>query len=134
MEQDRKKRERSVLDFFRNKYDRFPKGKLAAVESPDFILHVNTKFAIGIELVGIHMMSNPGSSIPDIIQELIRLKEEKLRLYRKKRLDRYWLLIYCEYREISQQIRRMPRLSTESLFNRVFLLLPGEKEMYILKG
>jgi len=39
-----------VIHYFREKYKLFPKGKLVKSESPDFVLQVNRKKRIGIEL------------------------------------------------------------------------------------
>jgi hypothetical protein len=40
----------SILKYFSKKYSDFPKGKLVKTESPDFILKINPRKSIGIEL------------------------------------------------------------------------------------
>ncbi len=50
MIQDKKEKERSILNDFINGYDDFPKGQIRCNEAPDFILHINRKKSIGIEL------------------------------------------------------------------------------------
>jgi hypothetical protein len=43
MARDKKQQEREVLDAFRKHYDDFPKGKMRASESPDFIIIASRK-------------------------------------------------------------------------------------------
>lgn len=43
-----------IMEQFRNEYKEFPKGKLEKSESPDFIVKVSPKNAIGIELTKLH--------------------------------------------------------------------------------
>jgi len=53
MEQ-KKQIERLLAEGFRNYYPDFPKGKLAASESPDFILRTKSNHYLGIELTRLH--------------------------------------------------------------------------------
>ena len=94
--QNKKKKERQIIDQFRHGFPEFPKGKLISAESPDFILRVSSKQAIGIELVRVLLPNESLRSIFIEIDNTILSKENKLPLYRKKKLDRYWLLIYTE--------------------------------------
>jgi hypothetical protein len=48
--QQKDREEQAILNYFRETYEEFPKGKLLKSESPDFILRVNRKKTIGIEL------------------------------------------------------------------------------------
>ncbi len=43
-----------IIDYFRSIYDDFPKGKLKASESPDFLLDFSPKNKIGIELTRLY--------------------------------------------------------------------------------
>ena len=50
----KKNEEKLLLRHFRELYYNFPKGKMTATESPDFILKSTLKQAIGIELMRLH--------------------------------------------------------------------------------
>lgn len=50
----KKNEEKLLLRHFRENYCEFPKGKIKATESPDFILQLNPKQSIGIELMRLH--------------------------------------------------------------------------------
>jgi hypothetical protein len=43
-----------IIDYFRSAYTDFPKGKLKASESPDFVLDISPKNKIGIELTRLY--------------------------------------------------------------------------------
>lgn len=43
-----------IVDFFRSAYPDFPKGKLKASESPDFVLDIDLREKIGIELTRLY--------------------------------------------------------------------------------
>lgn len=43
-----------IIDYFRSVYDDFPKGKLKASESPDFLMDTSPKNKIGIELTRLY--------------------------------------------------------------------------------
>lgn len=68
-----------LLEKFRELLADFPKGKVIKSESPDFIVSLNPKRNIGIELTWV-----PGQLSMELIEETIARKEEKLRLYHKK--------------------------------------------------
>lgn len=50
----KKNEEKLLLRHFRELYPGFPKGKINSSESPDFILQLNPKQSIGIELMRMH--------------------------------------------------------------------------------
>ena len=50
MEDVKKDKEWLVLQYFREKYAGFPKGRLLKSESPDFIVRQGRKRGIGIEM------------------------------------------------------------------------------------
>ena len=85
-----------VMRYFREKYVQFPKGKLIKTESPDFILRVNRKKRIGIELTRLDYLLDDTAKtneLNDVISILITQKEEKLPLYQKNILSEYWLIV-----------------------------------------
>jgi len=100
-----------IMEYFRNEYEEFPKGKLQKSESPDFILRVSPKNAIGIELTKLHgptvnkykthyPRKIVGYHAPEFNREnleyTIDAKNEKLSFYQKKRLNQLWLLITAD--------------------------------------
>ncbi|HHL58019.1 MAG TPA: hypothetical protein ENJ14_03675 [Bacteroidetes bacterium] len=96
-----------VMRYFREKYKLFPKGKLVKSESPDFVLQVNRKKRIGIELTRFDYLANEAGSRNVLFQQLmylIRQKEDKLRIYQKKLLNEYWLIISTESPEIFTEV------------------------------
>ena len=106
--------ELSIMEQFRNEYTAFPKGKLQKSESPDFILKLNPKTTIGIELTKLH-----GSTVrkekthfprringyqpPEFnrknIEFTINAKNEKIAIYQQKKLYQLWLLITADMDE-----------------------------------
>ena len=88
------------LDQFINAYPGFPKGRIFKTESPDFILAVNPRYNIGIELTHLHdpAEKNNSSYTPiqftkEILQAVILKKEDKIPIYEKKNLNEIWLII-----------------------------------------
>ena len=98
MDEIRKQREHTVVSYFLEKYGDAPSGKLVPGESPDFILRTSRKYAIGIELTAIFTRAKPMSLevLERELREAIAKKGEKLALYRKQRLNRYWLLVTAD--------------------------------------
>lgn len=103
-----------IMEQFRHEYDEFPKGKLIKSESPDFIIKRTAKTSIGIELTKLHgptvrkykthyPLKIAGYQAPDLnrenIEYTIHAKNEKLHLYRQKKLDQIWLLITADLAE-----------------------------------
>jgi len=94
-----------ILELFRKSYPDFPKGKLVKSESPDFILKMNPKRTIGIEITRLHdgslSKNNPGFPVAELtkknIETTISNKEEKLTLYQKKNISEFWLIIATDY-------------------------------------
>lgn len=60
--QQKKKLEWLLVDYFKEVYTDFPKGRLTENESPDFLLTVNNKFTIGIELTRLYPESGKAFS------------------------------------------------------------------------
>jgi len=104
----------SIMKQFRNDYAAFPKGKLQKSESPDFILKQNPKTTIGIELTKLHgskvrkekthfPRKINGYQPPELNREniefTINAKNEKITIYRQKKLNQIWLLITADLDE-----------------------------------
>ena len=103
-----------IIEQFRNGYEELPKGKLQKSESPDFILRVTTKNAIGIELTKLHgptvnkykthyPRKINGYTAPEFnrenLQYTINAKNAKLAYYQAKKLNQLWLLITADLDE-----------------------------------
>jgi len=91
---DKKQTESAILNLFREHYPDFPKGLLKPSESPDFILGISPKQKIGIELTRLHPYFSDAELLSyENINACLEAKNEKLQLYRKKKLNEYWLII-----------------------------------------
>ena len=103
-----------IMEQFRKEFNEFPKGKLQKSESPDFILSVSPKNAIGIELTKRHGSTVNkykthyprkinGYSAPEFNREnleyTIDAKNRKLAYYQEKKLNQIWLLITADLQE-----------------------------------
>jgi len=130
-----------IVHYFREKYEAFPKGKLIKSESPDFILKQSPKRQTGIEISRLDYLLDEGSCEEVFsyqLKELIRRKGEKLRLYRKKRLNEYWLVITIDSCEkITGDEREREKLQASfagSSFDKVFLFDLFSAEIIKLNG
>lgn len=128
-----------IMEQFRNEYDEFPKGKLQKSESPDFILKITPKNAIGIELTKLHgptvvkykthyPTKINGYTAPEFnfenLQFTIEAKNEKLEYYQEKKLNQLWLLITADLDEspVSYNLgNKLQNWSFVSGFQKVFL-------------
>jgi len=128
-----------IMEQFRIEFKEFPKGKLLKSESPDFILRVSPKNAIGIELtklhghtVNKHKTHYPrkinGYTAPEFNREnleyTIDAKNEKLVYYQEKRLTQLWLLITADLEESPVKYNignKLQKWSFLSGFQKVFL-------------
>ncbi len=52
--EEKKQVEVLLMDYFRKTYAEFPKGRLKPCESPDFILSLNTRSSVGIEITRLY--------------------------------------------------------------------------------
>ena len=132
-DQIKKEKERLVVEQFRDTYTKFPKGKLVLSESPDFVIRTGPRYSIGIELVSLPYSGTSRSQ--EDIKHVLELKQEKLPLYRKKRLDIYWLLIYTDSpgQISSPELNKIQDTRYQSEFHKVYLLLIPENKIIILK-
>lgn len=139
--------ERFYLDLFRKLESDFPKGKVLASESPDFL--IKTKHStVGIEITRLLPLYVNEDSFnatnsqqkswlvgPHTIQMILDKKEEKLGLYRSKKLKACWLLIVLP----SLSVAEACELSSQTFhfmyhtnFDRVFLLLVDQKKLMVI--
>jgi len=139
---DKQNEQKIVQQFVRLCTD-LPNGKLVSGESPDFLLKINRRQAIGIELTELKgqdflqhtgMLQNPG----DIIHHLydtIEAKEEKLILYRRKKLMQIWLVIHIDaLGQVNFRLgNKVGHLNFDSGFDRIFLLVTAPERLYELK-
>jgi len=142
--------ELSIMEQFRYEYIDFPKGKLLKSESPDFILKINTKAAIGIELTKLHGTAVrkekthfprqiKGYCPPEFNREniefTIHAKNEKLPIYQQKRLNQIWLLITADLEEspVSFNLRnKLDNWVFISGFQKIFLLELKNRKVFDL--
>lgn len=136
---------------FRAEYAEFPWGKLQKSESPDFILNINTKTAIGIELTKLHGSTVrkekthfprqiKGYQAPEFNREnldfTIQAKNEKLPIYRQKKLKELWLLITADLDESPVSFNLNNKLENwrfYSEFQRIFLFELKNRRVYELQ-
>ncbi|NOZ47037.1 MAG: hypothetical protein GXO79_09680 [Chlorobi bacterium] len=117
--------EKEVMNLFQKSFPDFPKGKLKKSESPDFILQITPKKSIGIELTKLynHKAIDQNYSLEQI-KWLIHKKEEKIKLYRKKKINIIWLIITIDSENtinINRLNCQLEKLFFTSLFQKVFL-------------
>jgi len=134
--------ERKVLDQFISAYPEFPKGRIFKTESPDFILSVNPRYQIGIELTYLHDPSGNNHSVftsttvtKEILDAVIHKKEEKIPLYEKKQPNEIWLIITITDTEQLPGFNLFNKLESwtfENGFRRVFLFNLVHKKIYQL--
>jgi hypothetical protein len=80
------KDEQAVIQHFRDAWPEFPRGKLVKSEAPDFILRINRKRTIGIELTRLFKHSPDNGKIPQKRprQQYKRIVREAMQLFRTK--------------------------------------------------
>jgi len=130
---DQKDEEILVMEQFRKYYPEFPKGKLVKSESPDFILKINPKKSMGIELT---RLDNCSETLPEKIEATLENKNEKRSLYQKKRLNSIWLIIYFEDLLESKRFNIQNKLNNWNFhfdFDQVFLFDLFENQVFELK-
>jgi hypothetical protein len=132
-EKSKKREERVLLDLFRDCFADFPKSAISEAESPDFILSSGPKKKIGVELVRLHLRN--GQSDPYSYENLsgcIQMKEDKLGLYRKRRLREYWLIIAVRdpaFKSSFNLKNKLLKWDFETSFDRVFLFNPFDMDV-----
>ena len=130
--------EKVILNYFREKYADFPKGKVSKTESPDFLLEISPKKRIGIELTGMYKRSKTfvRRSLQNSLLNIIRKKEVKLKIYKKKKFELYWLIIIsdCLSELFPYNFRnKLQNTPFSSLFDKVFVFDLFEGEVFDLQ-
>ncbi len=108
-----------------------PQGKLIKGESPDFQLWISPRRFIGIEITQVHQYNSEGTaqcvltneSAVRQVFESVRLKEEKVHLYRSDHPFQLWLIIFADYSEqnsIQKLNREYDNNRIDSSFDRVY--------------
>jgi hypothetical protein len=122
---DKKQKESYIINRFREHCPDFPKGSLKPSESPDFILGIAPRQKIGIELTTLHQYYTGCDLLSyENITACLEVKNEKLLLYRKKKLNEYWLVISVNDHQSWNRINLDNKLIVwdfKTGFNRVFL-------------
>jgi len=142
--------ELSIMKQFRNEYVGFPKGKLQKSESPDFILKINPKTIIGIELTKLHGPNVTkvkthfprqinGYQSPEFNREniefTIHAKNEKMAIYQQKKLFQIWLLITADMDESPVSFNLGNKLDNwvfQSNFRKIFLFELKKRKVFEL--
>ena len=134
--EEKKIKEVAILELFRDLYPEFPKGIINAAESPDFILSMGPRKKIGIELTRLNQRiphADPFSF--DNISACLVSKEQKLLLYKRKRLQEYWLILVIRDPAFAPRHNLHNKLIKwvfESGFSRVFLFYLAKSRIYEL--
>jgi hypothetical protein len=120
-----------VMRYFRQNYPDLPKGKLEKSESPDFRLWTTPRRFIGIEITQAHQagqLNTQGILHYDTvliqINESVKAKESKLRLYRSGGPVEVWLIIFSDYSEygaFDKVKKEFSDIVLETSFDKVFL-------------
>ena len=138
-----KEQEYRTLSLFRELFKKFPKGKVIQNESPDFLVRLNKKTSIGIELTELRGQNfydqhghytNP-EKIKEQIENTIQAKEEKIYLYQKYKTSQLWLLIHIDSFEnkINFNLKdKIERWNFNTNFSRVFLLEIDKQQLYVV--
>lgn len=137
---DKKEHERRIFQLFKNLIDDFPKGKVIQRESPDFLVRLNRRKVIGIELTELHgqeFYDNQGYfTHPELLfQDLgstISSKEKKIYLYQKIRPVELWLLIHIRSFQNKLNFNYRNKLDNwdfNSSFDRIFLLEENKQKL-----
>lgn len=71
--QQKKQLEALLVAYFKHGYPQFPEGKLVESESPDFLLALNSRLTLGIELTRLY----PVSQRPLFEKEILQIKTEE---------------------------------------------------------
>ncbi|TDO04954.1 hypothetical protein [Sunxiuqinia elliptica] len=138
---DKKIHENQVFRLFQHLLDDFPKGKVVQTESPDFLIRLNRRKVIGVELTELHgqtFYDNQGHfEKPELLfyhlEETIQAKEEKMYLYQKVKPVELWLLIHL--RSFQNQLNfhyrnKLDNWFFNSSFDRIYLLEEKKRQLH----
>ncbi|MCD4664824.1 MAG: hypothetical protein K8R68_06090 [Bacteroidales bacterium] len=141
---NQKEEEHLIIEYFRDACIDFPKGKLIKSESPDFVLKINRKEIIGIELTRLSSIKNKSEKQvydnPEFnkenLEKTILKKRKKFYLYQKRKFKTIWLIIYSDFLKTSSAFNiqnKITKWSFFSEFHKVFLFDLFEKKIYVIK-
>ncbi len=129
----KKEEEKIIIELFRRAYKEFPKGRLAKSESPDFILKLSPKKSIGIELTKLYNHNDIQIDYSvNALDSLIKKKEEKIRLYLKKKTNELWLIITIESISVNAWNKlsgKIEKWNSATLFHKVFVFELFDKKI-----
>jgi len=135
--ENKKREEIEIMKLFRKLYTGFPKAVMVPSESPDFILRVGPKMKIGVELTRLNQRSTDSDLFSyDNISACLRSKDQKLALYKRKKLQEYWLILYVRDPAFKPRYNLHNKLILwmfDSGFNRIFLFYMTRNKIYELK-
>ncbi len=145
----KRQQERKYFDQWHSLYIEAPKGKIQQTESPDFIIHLNRKSAVGIEITrlvdeDVFWINDPESEVfvksngfnMNNLQRLIAKKDEKHSLYQSKKFRTLWLLIVLDDQSFGEKFhlpKSILNLDFETRFDKLFLLHAAKNKLYELK-
>jgi hypothetical protein len=141
----KKKEERAYLDLLSGLCSFLPKGRMVQGESPDFVIRTGPRRLTGLEFTrwtGTQFLAGKAEQHfqPEFnleqLMELIHAKEEKIRLYRKQKPDRIWLVIVVNGFRHSPAFNIFNKLQSwhlDTSFDTVLLLDTDRERMYTLK-
>jgi hypothetical protein len=134
---EKKTDELIILELFRERYKDFPKGDLSVSESPDFILSLGPRNKIGLELTRFHQQFSGGDPFSyENISACLNHKEDKLRLYRRKKLREYWLILAVldpAYKSSYNLHNKLLVWKFETGYNRIFIFNVLNGDVFRLK-
>jgi len=131
--EDKIRNEWRIMESFIKRFHDFPKGDLVKSESPDFLLNLNPKKKIGIELTLFHAESG----FIESINFIIRQKDEKIPIYKQKKLDSCWLVIYIIPDSLPYRFQiqnKLQKHSFTSLFQKVFVFNMATGKIFQVVG
>lgn len=129
---DQKSEERLIMDYFRESFSDFPKGKLIQSESPDYILKPGPKKSIGIELT---RLDQNAASLKEKIEATLKNKSDKIGLYQQKKMKAIWLVVHADFIESKKSyniLNKIEKWTFETEFDKVFLFDLFERKIYEL--
>jgi hypothetical protein len=131
----KKSEERVTFDLLRSAYPELPDGRIIVSESPDFIIQSGPRSKTGIELTRYSRPGDLSTLSRDHLTKIIRAKEQKLSLYRKKLLNRIFLVILMDsfWHRAQFNIRnQLDRWRIESEFDCILLFDTRKNRVYDL--
>ncbi|OQX78947.1 MAG: hypothetical protein B6D61_04430 [Bacteroidetes bacterium 4484_249] len=113
--------EKLIIDYFREIYTGFPKGRLIKSESPDFILKQGRKKTTGIELT---RLDDEAVTLKERIENTLEKKDRKIASYQTRKFNTIWLIIHTDFIKDSKSYNHRNKLNKwefYSKFDKVFL-------------